>query len=550
MAARSWYKEAIVYQIYPRSFHDSNADGVGDLPGIISKLDYIKSLGVDAVWLNPIYKSPNDDGGYDISDYYSIQPEFGTMQDFDELLAGLHSRGLKLIMDLVLNHSSDEHPWFVESKKSKSNPHRDFYFWRQGRDGGPPNNWPSFFGGSAWQLDEATGEYYLHLFSKKQPDLNWENPVLREEIYKLMRFWLAKGVDGLRLDVISAISKRTDFPDTDTNDFNETIRKYYSNGPRLKEFIAEMKSNVLAQYPNVMTVGEGPGITPANALNYLDEDQGLSMIFHFGHMFMDQGAGGRFDPIPWHLEDFKQVFKTWDDSFAKNGWGSIFLGNHDFARMVSRWGNDSEYWEKSSKLLITLLLSMRGTTFIFQGDEIGMTNTQLNSVGDSKDIETQNGWSAAKKRGESEAGFLKKANYAGRDNARTPMQWTGETSGGFSNGISWMPLNPNTARINVERQETDSTSILNYFKEMASFKKNNQALTYGSYQPIEGVSDKTFCYYREQGKEKFMVVLNFSSENLNFPIPPNGKRAIGNYLEISTALRPWEAIIYKIVANK
>ncbi len=292
---RTWWKEAIVYQIYPRSFKDSNGDGVGDLRGIIEKLDYIKSLGVDAVWLNPIYKSPNDDGGYDISDYYSIQPEFGYMQDFDELLAGLHQRGLKLIMDLVLNHSSDEHPWFEESKKAKDNPYRDYYFWRPGKDGGPPNNWPSFFGGSAWQYDETTDEYYLHLFSRKQPDLNWENPTLRQELYALMKFWLDKGVDGLRLDVISAISKRTDFPDTDTTDFNETIRKYYANGPRLKQFIAEARQTLWRNY-DVITVGEGPGITPQNALDYLDEKDGLNMIFHFGHMFMDQGPGGRFDP--------------------------------------------------------------------------------------------------------------------------------------------------------------------------------------------------------------------------------------------------------------
>ncbi len=545
MNQRTWYKEAIVYQIYPRSFKDSNGDGVGDLRGVIQKLDYINSLGVDAVWLNPIYKSPNDDGGYDISDYLSIQPEFGTMQDFDELLLELHQRGLKLIMDLVLNHSSDEHPWFIESKKSKTNPYRDFYFWKQGKENAPPNNWPSFFGGSAWQLDETTGEYYLHLFSKKQPDLNWENAALRAEVYKLMEFWLKKGVDGLRLDVISAISKRTDFPNTDTLDFNETIRKYYSNGPRLKEFIAETRSKVLDQFPHVMTVGEGPGITPQNALDYLHEEDGLNMIFHFGHMFMDQGAGGRFDPIAWTMKDFKQVFKTWDDAFKKQGWGSIFLGNHDFARMVSRWGNDGVHWQKSSKLLITLLLSMRGTTFVFQGDEIGMTNTTLHSIAESKDIETQNGWLDAKRRGESEAEFLKKANYSGRDNARTPMQWTAMEDGGFSSGNPWMPLNKNTTKINVAQQESDNTSILSYFKEMAYLKKNNHALTYGSYQLLEVEDDRIFAYYRQEEKEKFMVVLNFSNESLNFPIAHKATKVIGNYDDVSAILRPWEALIYK-----
>jgi oligo-1,6-glucosidase len=546
---QSWYKHAIVYQIYPRSFKDSDGDGMGDLRGIISKLDYIKSLGVDAVWLNPIFKSPNDDGGYDISDYYSIQPEFGTLEDFDVLLSGLHQRGLKLIMDLVLNHSSDEHPWFVESRKSKDNACRDYYFWKKGKNGGPPNNWPSFFGGSAWQLDEATGEYYLHLFSKKQPDLNWENETLRSEAYKLMRFWLDKGVDGLRLDVISAISKRTDFPDTDTTDFNETIRKYYSNGPRLKEFISEAKEKVLRHYPDAMTVGEGPGITPFNALDYLNNGDGLNMIFHFGHMFMDQGPGGRFDPIKWTLKDFKQVFKTWDDAFARKGWGSIFLGNHDFARMVSRWGNDKEHWEKSSKLLITLLLSMRGTAFIFQGDEIGMTNTQLTSVSESKDIETQNGWREAQKKGMSESEFIKIANYSGRDNARTPMQWNSGSEAGFTEGTPWIPVNTNKDRINVAMQEADQLSILNYFRAMVSLRKAHPALTYGSYQPIEAANDKIFTYFRESEKEKYQIVLNFSNESSVFPFEMRGEKLMGNYKDRSEGLRPWEAVVFNAKDN-
>lgn len=547
MQKKTWWKEAVVYQIYPRSFQDTNGDGVGDLQGIIQKLDYIKSLGVDAVWLNPIYKSPNDDGGYDISDYYSIQPEFGSLKDFDELLSGLHSRGLKLIMDLVLNHSSDEHPWFIESRKSKGNPHRNYYFWRQGKNGGPPNNWSSFFGGSAWQLDQATGEYYLHLFSRKQPDLNWENPKLRIEVQNLMKFWLDKGVDGLRLDVISAISKRTDFPDTDTPDFNDTIKKYYANGPRLKEFIREAKDNVWNKY-NVMTVGEGPGITPQNALDYLDEDHGLDMIFHFGHMFMDQGAGGRFDPIPWTLTDFKRVFKTWDEAFEKKGWGSVFLGNHDFPRMVSRWGNDKEYWEKSSKLLITLLLSMRGTPFIFQGDEIGMTNTKLTAISESKDIETQNGWREAQKKGISEVNFLKAVNYSGRDNARTPLQWNAWSQGGFTTGDPWMNVNMNKSEINVEAQSTDANSILNYFRSMVSVRKNYPVLTYGSYSQIENEHHYLFSFVRQLEKEKLLIMLNFSDHPVKFPIEDLQpyQQLIGNYGEFDpSVLRPWEAVILK-----
>jgi oligo-1,6-glucosidase len=549
MSKRTWWKEAIVYQIYPRSFKDSNGDGVGDLRGIIEKLDYIQSLGVDAVWLNPIYNSPNDDGGYDISDYYSLQPEFGSMQDFDELLSGLHQRKLKLIMDLVLNHSSDEHPWFQESRKSKDNPYRDYYFWKPGKHGGPPNNWPSFFGGSAWQWDDATGEYYLHLFSRKQPDLNWENPVLREELHKLMQFWLDKGVDGLRLDVISAISKRTDFPDTDTPDFNETIRKYYANGPRMKEFIREAREKVWDHY-DVMTVGEGPGITPQNAKDYLEEDHGLDMIFHFGHMFMDQGAGGRFDPVPWTMKDFKKVFKTWDDAFSEKGWGSVFLGNHDFARMVSRWGNDKEYWEKSSKLLITLLLTMRGTTFIFQGDEIGMTNTHLSFVNESRDIETINGWREAQKKGIPEEDFLKAANYSGRDNARTPMQWSNALNGGFTIGDPWMNVNKNSSKINVLDQQGDPASILTYFRKMAAFRKMNEVLTYGSYEPLEETPDSLFLYFRENAKEKLLIVLNFSDQVVNLPDRVRAtlsERLSGNYTEGGSPdkARAWEAIIYR-----
>lgn len=546
---RVWWKEAIVYQVYPRSFKDSNGDGIGDLPGIIEKLDYIKSLGVTAVWLNPIYQSPNEDGGYDISDYYSILKEFGTLEDFDRLIHGMHDRGLKLIMDLVVNHTSDEHPWFQASRQSAGSSLRDFYFWRPGKDGAPPNNWPSFFGGSAWQLDQATGEYYLHLFSVKQPDLNWENPSLRKEVQDLMKFWLDKGVDGLRLDVISAISKRTSFPDADTPDFNETIRKYYANGPRLREFIREMREKVWNHY-DVMTIGEGPGITPDNALDYLDEHNGLNMIFHFGHMFMDQGPGGRFDPVPWSKSDFRTVFRTWDNAFSKSGWGSIFLGNHDFARMVSRWGNDSTFNQQSSKLLCTLLLTMRGTPFIFQGDEIGMTNFRLRSIGESQDIETINGWREAEKKGIPEAAFLRVANYSGRDNARTPMQWDNSSNAGFSSGIPWMPVNPNNTAINVNHQEQEPDSVLSYWKKMIGIRKAHPVLTYGVYKPVETDNEHLFVYYRESDEEKFLVILNMSDVDTKFPSTvrdARGQVLIGNYTkEIKDRLNPWEAIVIQL----
>lgn len=545
---QAWWKEAVVYQVYPRSFHDSNGDGIGDLRGIIQKLNYIKSLGVDAVWLNPIYKSPNDDGGYDISDYRAIQPEFGTMADFDELLNGLHQRGLKLIMDLVLNHSSDEHPWFEQSRKSTSNSYRDYYFWKPGKGSEPPNNWPSFFGGSAWQQDEATGEYYLHLFSRKQPDLNWEHKPLRDELNAIMKFWLDKGVDGLRLDVISAISKRIDFPDTDTPDFNETIQRYYANGPRLKEFIQEARKEVWDHY-DVMTVGEGPGITPENASHYLDERYGLNMIFHFGHMFLDQGPGGRFDPKPWTMADFKAIFQTWDNAFLKRGWGSVFLGNHDFARMVSRWGNDQEYWQESSKLLMTLLLTMRGTPFIFQGDEIGMVNMQMKSMDESQDIEAQNGWREAQKRGIPEAAFLKAANYAGRDNARTPMQWSTDENAGFTTAKPWMPINPSFEKINVAQQSLEEQSILSFFTRMIALRKQNAILTYGAYHPISCSPDSLFIYTRVGDKEKWWIVLNFSNESVKLPDLINTQvfmLMMNNYRSLeNNMLKPWQALVFK-----
>jgi len=549
--SNEWWKTAVVYQVYPRSFKDSNGDGIGDLQGIISKLDYIKSLGVDAVWLNPIYKSPNDDGGYDISDYVSIQPEFGTMEDFDALLQGLHTRGLKLILDLVVNHSSDEHEWFTESRKSKDNPYRNFYFWKKGKADGPPNNWPSFFGGSAWEYDEQTSEYYLHLFSKKQADLNWENPELRKAIYTMMKFWLSKGVDGLRMDVISCISKQTDFPDTDTPDFNETIRKYYANGPRLSEFLEEMNQEVLRKF-ECMTVGEGPGITRENALRYLQPGKGLNMIFHFGHMFMDQGPGGRFDPIAWSMTDFKNVFAEWNKTFEQEGWGSVFLGNHDFPRMVSRWGNDKDYWKESAKLLYTTMLTMPGTPFIYQGDEIGMTNLSLTSISESKDIETITGWREAKKKGFSEVDFLNIANRQGRDNARTPFQWDATPAGGFSEGLPWMTVNPNTARINQESQEHDPDSILNYVREMISARKRNPVLVFGVYEAVHLSAERVFGFLRKRETENLLVLLNFSSDNTILELPfslVKAKKVIGNYSTTShTTMRPWEAVVYNLKA--
>jgi oligo-1,6-glucosidase len=540
-----WWKEAVVYQIYPRSFKDGNGDGVGDLRGIIEKLDYIKSLGIDAVWFNPIYRSPGVDGGYDISDYRSIDPQLGTMEDFDALLAGLHQRSIRLIMDIVVNHTSDQHPWFIESRKCVTNPYREYYFWRKGKDDHPPNNWPSFFGGNAWQYDGQTGEYYLHLFSKEQPDVNWENPALRKEFKEVMKFWLSKGVDAFRLDVITAISKRTDFPDADTSDFNKIIERFYANGPRLKEFIAELRRDVWDEY-DCLTIGEGPGITPANVSDYLQPGSGLDMIFHFGHMFLDQGPGGRFDPVPWTLPDFKRVFATWDAALG-NGWGSIFLGNHDFARMVSRWGNDGAYHQPAAKLLLTLLLTLRGTPFIYQGDEIGMTNITFSSIDQAVDVEARNGWVVASRTGKSPDEFLKQINYAGRDNARTPVQWDSSNYAGFSTAAPWMPVNPNKETININMQESDPESILNYFRRMVRLRKSVPALKQGRFELVYPDDTRLFAFYRSLHHQKLFVALNFSDQPLDFPLP-EGTLLVGNYFSKAelSFLRPWEAVVINL----
>lgn len=548
---KAWWKESIVYQIYPRSFKDSNKDGIGDIPGIIQKLDYIQSLGVDIIWVCPVYQSPNDDNGYDISDYRAIMNEFGDMGDFDHLLDAVHQRGMKLVMDLVPNHSSDEHVWFQESRKSKDNPYRDYYYWKPPTNGGPPNNWPSFFGGSVWQHDEATGEYYLHLFSKKQPDLNWENPKVRQEIYDIMKFWFDKGIDGFRMDVISLISKRTDFPDAKISSFNEIINRYYANGPRVHEFLREMYEEVLCKY-DIMTVGEGPGIDLENGADYVGESQKeLNMIFHFGHMFIDTGPGGKYDRVKWLLTDFKRVFNEWDALLKHNGWGSIFLGNHDFPRIVSRFGNDKQYWKESAKLLSTLLLSLRGTTYIYQGDEIGMTNVAHHSIEDYRDIETLNSWQEAEAAGKPMDDFLKIVHLNSRDNARTPMQWDATTYGGFSAEDPWIKVNPNYKEINVAAQENDPDSILNYYRKMIRFRKDNPTLIYGDYKCLLEMDTDIYAYERWDDEKRFLVLLNFTDHNITFDEEISGKLElrINNYKERNAEreLRPWEAKIFEVV---
>ena len=505
---KKWWKEQVIYQIYPRSFNDSNGDGIGDIPGIISQLDYLKYLGVDIIWLSPIYDSPNDDNGYDISDYYNIHPEFGTMEDFDALLSGLHIRGMKLIMDVVVNHSSDEHEWFKKSIASKDSDHRNYYYWKPGKNGGPPNNWQSFFGGSAWELDPKSGEYYLHIFSKKQPDLNWENEKVRNEIYKILAFWLDKGVNGFRMDVIPLISKRLEFADATQPTFGKVVEEVYSNGPRVHEFIKEINERVLSKY-DVMTVGEGPGISKDVGLNYVGHDRGeLNMIFHLDHMFLGFGPRGRFDQLPYNWNDIKRIFKDWYVSMGTSGWVSIFLDNHDFARLVSRFGNDKEFRNESSKMLAMLILTMRGTPCIYQGTEIGMTNVTFNKIEDFKDLETLNFYKEFTNEGMAPDEFIGIANENGRDNVRTPIQWSGADNGGFTDGKPWIAMNPNYNEINVEAALSDKQSIFYFYKELLHLRKNAPALIYGEWDVIDQESENVYVYTRKFDKNAYLIVLS------------------------------------------
>ena len=545
---KTWWKEAIVYQIYPRSFYDSDGDGVGDIPGIIQKLDYIKSLGVDVIWLCPVYKSPNDDNGYDISDYRNISDEFGGNTAFDQLLEGIHSRGMKLVMDLVANHTSDEHEWFEASRQSEDNPYRDYYYWKKGKNGGPPTNWVSFFSGSTWEYDEKTDAYYLHLFTRKQPDLNWENPKVRTELYDVIDYWFNKGVDGFRMDVISLISKRPDFSDADSTDYNYIIQTKYANGPRIHEFLKEMNREVLSKY-DVMTVGEGPGINLDNAPLYVNKDRNeLNMIFHFDHMFIDCGPGGKYDPIPFDLPKFKKVFSDWDECLI-DGWGSIFLGNHDFSRMVSRFGNDGPYHKRSAKLLAMLLMTMRGTVYVYQGDEIGMTNVAFPSIDDYNDVETLNSWKEAEAKGKDMDAFLKLVHEMSRDNARTPMQWNDSKNAGFTEGEPWLKLNSNYPKINLEEQESDPDSILNFYRKMIAFRKANPCLIYGQYTDLDTLNTQLFKYERKDQNSHFMMVLNMSDLPYSeFQPEDNWSLLISNlnHGSESNVLGIWEGRIYQI----
>ncbi|WP_096155420.1 glycoside hydrolase family 13 protein [Bacillus sp. FJAT-45066] len=560
--SRKWWKEAVVYQIYPRSFCDSNGDGVGDIQGIISKLDYLKELGVDVVWLSPVYQSPNDDNGYDISDYRDIMDEFGTMADWEEMLAEMHKRGIKLIMDLVVNHSSDEHAWFVESRKSKDNPYRDYYIWRPGKDGKEPNNWEAAFSGPAWNYDETTDEYYLHLFAKKQPDLNWENPKVREEVYDMMKFWLDKGIDGFRMDVINFISKVDGLPDAPNPEGKKYVsgHQYFMNGPRIHEFLHEMNKEVLSQY-DVMTVGEMPGVNPEEGKMYTaDEREELNMVFQFEHVDLDTQPGkNKWHLKPLDLRDLKRSLGKWQVELEDAGWNSLYWNNHDQPRIVSRFGDDKEYREISAKMLATCLHMMKGTPYIYQGEEFGMTNVRFESIDQYKDIETLNMYNErVHEYGDDPEDIMTSIYTKGRDNARTPLQWDESEYAGFTTGTPWIEVNPNYKEINAKAAVADTNSIFHYYRKLIQLRKENEVMVYGKFEMLMDEHPEVFAYTRTLGNEKLLVVTNFSGNTPMFEWESKGERSnkevlISNYEvnleeEISSfQLKPWEARVYKLV---
>ena len=557
------YKDKVIYQIYPRSFNDSDGDGVGDLMGIIQKLDYLHDLGVDILWLSPIFQSPNADNGYDISDYEAMMPEFGTMDDFDELLTGVHKRGMKLILDLVVNHSSDEHRWFQESRKSKDNQYREYYIWqppnpRRGSVdrkpplgvGGLPNNYLSFFSGPAWALDETTGEYYLHLFAEKQPDLNWEHEPLRQEIYQMMRFWLDKGVDGFRMDVIPFLSKDPAFPDYPEGRYGDLT--IHANGPRIHEFLQEMHREVLAHYPACITVGEGFGVSAEQANLYVGANRReLDMIYHFDHAVPREEH--RFlDPAPeFTLPELKAIFAKWNTALDTgpdaSGWQNVYFGNHDNPRVLSRFGDPENYHYESATMLATVLLTQRGTPSIYQGDEIGMTNCSFDSIDEYDDIQVKNAWNALiapdadllkQKR------FLQTANRIARDHARTPMQWFNVPNAGFTAGRPWLKVNPNYRQINVADQQIRPDSVLQYYKKLLRFRKQTPTLHEGTYRDLLPDHPTIWAYERRLGNTVLVILANVSDGDVYIPEAEAGDLVLSNYASTALALRPFEARIY------
>ena len=546
---KAWWKEAVVYQIYPRSFCDSNGDGIGDLNGITSKLDYLKELGIDVIWLSPVYKSPNDDNGYDISDYEDIMTEFGTMDDFDKMLAAAHERGIKIVMDLVVNHTSDEHPWFVESRSSKDNEKRDYYSWKQGKDGHVPTNWGSAFSGPAWKYDEKTDMYYLHLFSVKQPDLNWENPKVRKEVFDMMTRWCEKGIDGFRMDVISLISKPEGYPDA------KVVGLYgdmgiCANGPKVHDYLKEMNEKVLSKF-DIMTVGETAGVTLEEAKKYANTDGSeLNMVFQFEHMDLDGGEKFKWSTQPMPLVPLKENLSKWQKGLDGVAWNSLYFCNHDQPRIVSRLGDESDaYRELSAKCIATCLHMMQGTPYVYQGEELGMTNTVFNSVDDFRDLESINAYRELVESGlYTDEDMFPKIAHKSRDNARTPMQWDASENAGFTTGKPWIAVNPNYKKINVADQLKREDSVFHYYQKLIRLRKENEIIVYGNYELLLPEDENIFAYTRTLDNQKLLVVCNFSKSEQKFDFSgyENAKVLISNYNGDTVKdgiLKPYEATV-------
>ena len=548
---RAWWKEAVIYQIYPRSFQDSNGDGIGDLNGITMHLDYLKKLGIDVIWLSPVYKSPNDDNGYDISDYRDIMTEFGTMEDFDRMLAAAHERGIKIVMDLVVNHSSDEHKWFIESRKSKDNPYRDYYIWKDPKDGHEPTNWGSNFSGSAWKFDETTGQYYLHLFSEKQPDLNWENPKVRDEVYDMMTWWCDKGIDGFRMDVISMISKVQSYPDGEVFDgVYGNANPYVCNGPRVHEFLQEMNRRVLSRY-DIMTVGEAAGVTVDEAKRYANnEGTELNMVFHFEHTdgsSNSESVIGKWTVNPPRLSYVRGILNKWQTELEGKAWGSLYWDNHDQPRAVSRFGNDSKEWrEISAKMLATVLHMQKGTPYIYQGEEFGMTNTHFDSIDDCRDIEEINAYQqyvVDHKLVDSET-MLRCFDTIARDNARTPVQWNDSPNAGFTTGTPWINVNPNYTEINAEAALADPNSVFYYYQKLISLRHTTPIIVYGTFRPLLESSEVIYAYERELDGKVLTVAANWTDKEQECTLfnDLGGEELISNYTcHKDGVLQPYEA---------
>ncbi|MCZ8537340.1 alpha-glucosidase [Paenisporosarcina quisquiliarum] len=537
---RNWWKEAIAYQVYPRSFMDSNGDGIGDLQGIISKLDYLKDLGIDVIWICPMYKSPNDDNGYDISDYQDIMDEFGTMEDFTQLLSEVHARGMKLIIDLVINHTSDEHQWFIESKSSKDNPKRDWYVWRDGKDGKEPNNWESIFNGSAWQLDEESGQYYLHIFSTKQPDLNWENPEVRTALYDMINWWLDQGIDGFRVDAISHIKKDQTFSDMQNDTDQPYIHAWekYMNVDGIQPFLEELKQETFSKY-DIMTVGEANGVSVDEIDQWVGEVNGkFNMVFQFEHLGLWDAEGKK----TLDIKGLKNVLTRWQKGLENNGWNALFIENHDKARIVSTWGNDKEYWYESATSIAAMYFFMQGTPFIYQGQEIGMTNVQFASIEEYNDVAIKGMYASKMSEGKTHEEIMDIIWSSSRDNSRTPMQWSAEQNAGFSSGTPWIGINPNYVEINVENQLKDEQSIYHFYKKMIQLKKSQDVFTYGTYDLLLPDHEFVYAYSRTLGDEQVIVISNLGATSVSVDKMAERAFEFDNLLLTNKDVQPHEAM--------